>query len=250
MKKITILFVLVLTILSCNPTEDIVPPILELQQIELGTIEGIVLLSNEYGVHPFGLEETIKVYLLDENLEVIEELTKSVDDRNFKFENLYYKKYYIYAESPNYDSCHKIELDVNQENLYTYQEVDILSKNFTAQLNSVTIDSLVGDRMYHSFDIDKISYKSLGVRFYLSDDPTVTNQNYKETVMNLAAWASPETSGQYNLFLRITPELYEGDSIYVSVYLVNLDAEECIGDNGLIYHYPYDEDYITVGFSK
>jgi len=50
--------------------------------------------------------------------------------------------------------------------------------------------------------------------------------------------------------LEITPELYEGDSIYVSVYLVNSNADECIGDNGLIYHYPFSEEYITIGFEK
>ncbi len=251
MKKMKFLIFLILIIgFSCNSPEDDSIPVEEIEVLEFGTIEGLVRLQNEYGIHPYGEEESVTISLTNKKTGQSTVLQTGLDHRRFEFDSLEYGTYILHAESPTYKTCELFEFELSKDELFHRKEIELKSVDFTATLNSVQFDSLVGDSFYHSFDIEKVNDNTLEVRFYFSDEPNVSNQNYIETAFNLAAWASPETSGQYRLFLKITPELYERDSIYTCVYLVNRNADECIGDNGLIYHYPFSQDHISFGFKK
>ena len=245
-----LLLFLFITSCSDNPDDN---QIIEIQSEIVGEIIGAVHQLDEYGLssHAWGYSESSEVILMDSNrnpIRVIE--TENEARQEFKFDSLSVGTYYLMAEAPSFKTCkEEFKLEISEEEAIVEIEISLKNKEFSAKINSFQVDSLIGNKLYHSFEVDKDGGKTLGVRLYLSDNSNVNNQNYLESLYNLSAWASAN-SGQYYTYLEITPELYQHDSIYISAYLVNREADECTGNNGLIYHFPFSEEYVTIGIEK
>jgi len=236
----------VLILSACSKNQDSIPePI-------YGQITGKIRQVNEYGLsaYAYKTDEASKIFLLNENRELLDSFEMEEHTvQNFNFDSIEIGIYFLEAVTPSFSTCQEFKIELSENTPEVDQVIELKQTIFQSPLDDFRIDSLIGNKLYHSFDITKTGGKTLEVRMYLSDKSDVSNENYKESIFNISAWA-PERSGQYYTALEIESELYQTDSIYVAAYLVNQDKDECMGNNGLIFHYPFSEDFVRVAVEK
>lgn len=256
-KNLCYYFLPLLLLTSCSVNPDDEPNVDPNPVPFYGQISGHVTQLNEYGMSAFIFDEheSSTVTLMNSNQEIIKtistqnEVNSQLASQKYSFDSLETGTYFLTAESPLYKTCKVFEIEISEDQPEFDQFITLKSNVFSSTLNSFSIDSLVGEKLYHSFDITKESGKTLGIRMYVSDHSGVNNQDYKETLYNLSSWPE-ELSGQFYTHVEINSELYVNDSIYISAYLVNYEYDECIGDKNLTYHFPFAQNYITVGIEK
>ncbi|MEM0993687.1 MAG: hypothetical protein AAF847_09195 [Bacteroidota bacterium] len=238
-------FLLVMTLLfvCCSTDEESINPV-------LGKIDGSIYQMNEYGLYAADAAEPSVVYLMSAEQEMIQQqqtaISRFSQSQAFSFDSLAMGTYFLVAEAPSFSTCKTFEITVSEANPIRNETISLKSHLFSASLNAFQIDSLIDEKLYHSFDVEKENGQTLGLRLYISDTSDVSNKNYKESLYNLSIRDS-ERSGQYYKYVSIDLTLYKRDSIYVSAYLVNPEADECVSHNGLVLHFPYAPDYITTG---
>lgn len=213
-----------------------------------GEVSGLLLFGNEYGLYA-GFEEPGIVSLYTEDGDLLERSHQKPGFSRFNFDSIPLGNYYLEADAESFKNCTQYPFTFTPRERSFHYEIPLNRTEFEAKLLDVRLDSLVGNHLYHSFDIDKLTDGTLQVWFYLGNTPSVDHLNYVEKGQNLAAWPA-ERSGQYRKYITIDRDRYTGDRIYATVYLVANNATECIGPYGFPYHYPFGENRITVSIPK
>jgi len=240
MNRFLLLFILIVFLATSCKKEIIIEP-------NDGRIFGEIKQLNENGLVLFNLKvpDPSEVFLEDDQGNVIRTIfIEAANTQEYSFDSLEYGTYSIYADAPSYKSCQIQEVQIDNQDTEKRANFWLKSIDFSSTLTSFEIDSLVEDLLWYSIDVAQDNDDRLKIRFYLSDQSNVSNQNYIETVTT-----NYIKNSQVELSSKITPDLYS-DSIYIRVHLENPDADECLDENNAIYYFPQSQNSITVGISK
>jgi len=214
-----------------------------------GSIYGVVKQLNENGLGLFDPQgpshDPSEIFLKDDQGNLIRTIaTEAARTQEFSFDSLEYGTYFVYADAPSFKSCQIQQVTIDEQDKDKEAVFWLKLIDFSSLLTTFEVDSLVGDRLWHKVNVAQNNDDRLTIRLYLSDQSDVSNQNYLETKT-----ITYIRNSQVDLATRITPEIYS-DSIYIRAHLENPDADECLGDNNLIYHFPQSRGFISVGIKK